>query len=262
MSMQIIKAFPERSRIPVPDEKGQVLNVSEFYWGTIQGEGFYIGYPAVFLRLQGCILNCSYCDSTEVWRAGNPYSFDELFQMIEKHNLIPKFKEGTHLVITGGSPLLQQSNLVGFFKEFKRRSNGFLPFIEVENECVITPSPELIYCVSCWNNSPKLSSSGISKKARYRPDIIKKMSRITPLSWSIDSWFKFVIGEEEDWEEILIDFLDPELIRKNQIILMPLGATRQELYRNQKMVAELAIKHNVKYCSREHIVLWNKNVGV
>ena len=137
-----------------------------------------------------------------------------------------------------------------------------MPFIEVENECVIAPSPELIYDVFCWNNSPKLSSSGISRKARYKPDVIKKTSNISPYTWSVNSWFKFVIECPEDWQEIQMDFLEPGLIQQNQIILMPLGATRRELFENQKMVAELAIKHNVKYCSREHIVLWDKNVGV
>jgi 7-carboxy-7-deazaguanine synthase len=255
MSKQIIKAFEKRETIPSLSKDTQVLNVSEFYYDTIQGEGIHIGAPAAFLRLQNCTLNCTYCDTTEVWRSGNPYTLNELFDLMEQHDLIAKFKQGVHLVITGGSPLKQQWDLIPFFTLFADRYK-FLPFIEIENECVLRPVSVLIDIVSCWNNSPKLSSSGNSRKARYKPEIISYMASLA------NSWFKFVVESEEDWEEIQMDFIDPILLVRSQIILMPLGATRQELYRNQKMTADLAVKHTVKYCSREHIVLWDKNAGV
>jgi organic radical activating enzyme len=93
-------------------------------------------------------------------------------------------------------------------------------------------------------------------KRRHNPPVIKYLSDLP------NSWFKFVIDCEEDWEEILEYFILPSLIKREQIILMPKGATLEELMSNRLMVAELAVKHNVRYCSREHIVLWNKKVGV
>jgi 7-carboxy-7-deazaguanine synthase len=254
MSIQIIKAFQKKEG-ELPEPRELYLNVSEFYCDTIQGEGIYTGCPAAFLRLQGCTLGCAYCDSTEVWRTGEPYLFPELFRMMEKVELIEKFKRRHHLVITGGSPLLQQDQIVLFLAEFVNRY-GFLPFIEIENECIFLPHSNLLDVVECWNNSPKLSSSGVKKRKRYKKSILQTMSSLST------SWFKFVIECEEDWEEIRMDFLEPGLIKRSQVILMPLGATRKELFENQEMVVDLAIKHGVRYCSREHIVLWDKNTGV
>ena len=251
----LIQSKPGFHREPVNPEAsfGEILNVSEFFYDTIQGENF-IGYPAAFLRLQHCTLDCTWCDTSEVWREGNPYSFDELFQMIES-DLIDKLFAGQHLVLTGGSPLKQQYQLIMFLKRFQSKYN-FLPFIEIENECTIMPSHILTNYISCWNNSPKLSNSGNSEHARYKPEILKVLSKLN------NSWFKFVLTCKEDWEEIQMDFLDKNLIRKNQIVIMPQGQTRTEIEANREMVVDMAIEHNVRYCPREHIVIWDKKTGI
>lgn len=251
----LIESNPKFNREPLDIESsfGEILNVSEFFYDTIQGENF-IGYPAAFLRLQGCTLDCDWCDTEAVWREGNPYSFDELFTLMEP-NLINKFNEGQHLILTGGSPLKQQFQLIMFLRKFQKKY-GFLPFIEIENECTIMPSSQILSFIYRWNNSPKLSNSENSVHARYKPEVLKTLSSFD------DSWFKFVITCPEDWEEIQMDFLDPSLIKKDQIVLMPEGATRIEIEKNREMVVDMAIKHNVRYSTREHIILWDHRTGV
>jgi 7-carboxy-7-deazaguanine synthase len=249
---QLIKAFPKEER---QVGTGNFLRVSEFFFDTIQGEGFYLGHPAAFLRLQQCTLNCVWCDTTEVWRKGNPYSFDELIQMIDNTMLADKLSTGQHLILTGGSPLLQQGKLVKFITKFISYF-GFKPFIEIENECVLLPDDDLIGLIDCWNNSPKLDNSGNSKHERYDTFVIKATSALK------NSWFKFVISDPSDWEEIEEEFLIPKLIRRDQVILMPEGGNRATLQSNMEKVVELAIRENVIYRSREHIVLWDRNTGV
>jgi 7-carboxy-7-deazaguanine synthase len=258
MSKALIPAFSKRDK-PLEPKGKEFLNVSEFYYDTIQGEGIYRGYPAAFLRLRGCILDCVYCDTAEVWRSGHPYSFSELFGLIEESKLIYKLLDNQHLIFTGGSPLLQQDRIQLFLEAFWKRF-GFFPFIEIENECVINPNDFLTRVVRCWNNSPKLENSGESMSKRYKPYVIKRVAGLP--GWNPNSWFKFVIGSEKDWEEIQSNFLDTELINKNQIILMPLGESQEEIRNSQQAVVELAIKHNVIYSSRDHIVLWDKKVSV
>lgn len=231
------------------------LNVSEFFYDTIQGEGVTAGCPAAFLRLQGCSLSCSYCDTKAIRDTGSPYTFNELFDFMIDVNLIDKFRNGHHLVLTGGSPLLQQATLTIFIEEFAERY-GFKPFIEVENECTIHPNPDFVPLVNVWNNSPKLSSSGNDYIDRFRPDIIKFLSD------RYDSWFKFVVYEENDMEEIEECFLRSQLIRRDQVILMPMGADRKELAKNRKFAVNLAIQNNVRYCTREQIVIWNDKKGI
>ena len=253
MSTIIIKSNPEFKK--ERPHYGKILNISEFFFDTIQGENF-VGYPATFLRLSQCSLNCNWCDTQEVWRFGNPYSLDELFDYMKQYDLIRRFKEGQHLVLTGGSPLLQQEALIYFFQEFQMLYH-FVPYIEIENECVIMPKHPMITAVSCWNNSPKLSSSGNSKERRYRPEILRRLSQLN------NSWFKFVIADlGKDWREIDEDFIQPGLIRKSQVVLMPQGATREELIANRQEVVDLDIEKNVRYSTREHLILWDKRTGV
>lgn len=249
----IIKPFPQETWSK-PDTN-EYLDISEFYFDTIQGEGIYTGVPAAFLRLQNCHLGCSFCDTKEVWRTGNPYTFDELFSLMNVSGIIEKLKAGQHLVITGGSPLLQQDRLLNFFMTFVSNYK-FQPFIEIENEATIMPHYILGKYIDCWNNSPKFTNSGVKFSVRYQPDVVKRLSEFE------NSWFKFVISKEEDWEEIEYGFLMPQIIKKRQIILMPEGQTREEIAMKREMVVDLAIQNHVRYCTREHIIIWDKKIGV
>jgi len=251
MSTQLIKAFPDFVKEEPSDS---FLRVSEFFCDTIQGEGIHIGHPATFLRFQGCELYCIYCDTKEVWRQGNPYSFDELYTIMSSEGLPNKLLHGQHLVITGGSPLLQQNSLYWFLTGFIAKF-GFKPYIEVENECVIPPNLGLQGLVDCWNNSPKLASSGVSSFIRIKNEVLYKMSNLQ------NSWFKFVIGKDDCWCEIN-DLIEAGLIRKEQVILMPEGATREEIAEHKEAVLNMAIQHGVRYSDRLHIQFWNREIGV
>lgn len=246
----IIEPFPKETRIA---SESRVLRVAELYTDTVQGEGQTIGVPATFLRLQGCTLNCVWCDSKEVWRQGNPYGVTELLELMEKEGVLKNLRQKQHLVITGGSPLLQQDILVEFIREMQVKFQ-VSPTIEVENECVLIPKPELLLEVDYWNNSPKLTTSGMQFDRRFKPEVIKFMH------WLSNSTFKFVITCEADWEEIESNFLKQDLIRKDQIILMPAGMTQDELRETYPVVFEMATKHNVRMCDRLHITLFNRKV--
>lgn len=252
MPLTIIVSNP--TFIKETPQHDQFINVAEFFCDTIQGENF-VGWPAAFLRVQHCTNHCTWCDSQAVWKFGNPYTFDELFELMESVDLIRKFKEGQHLVLTGGSPVLQQKKLVTLIDMFINRYK-FKPFIEIENECTRMPSDELISFIDVWNNSPKLSSSGNPFHIRYKPEIIRVLSGLR------NSWFKFVITSNTDWDEIKTDFIEPGLIHKSQVVLMPLGGDRNELTLHRESVVDLAIRENVRYTTREHVVIWNKMTGV
>ena len=249
--MNLIKANPDFRKVP-PNHK-EYLDISEFFYDTIQGEGINIGQPASFLRVQYCTQSCVFCDSKSIWQFGNPYTYDELFELMEEVDLIRKFKEGQHLVLTGGSPLKQQKSLFKFLYKFIAKY-GFKPYIEIENECALFPSKDILSYIDCWNNSPKLALSGNSKYIRYKPNIIGFLATLK------NSWFKFVISRKEDWKEIERDFLP--LVDKSKIILMPLGSSREELIENRELVLKIAIEKNVRYSPREQINIWDKAIGV
>lgn len=251
MPRTLIKSNPFSKR--EVDKSQPHLDVAEMFSRTIQGEGVSVGIPSTFLRLKNCSLNCVWCDSAAVWKFGNKYTISEILTILNDSGTVEDFRNGHHLILTGGSPLLQQDSLVILIQEFIRNI-GFKPFIEVENECVIEPSLSFIELVDQWNNSPKTSNSGMKEKIRYKFELIEKISQLP------NSWFKFVVGCQEDWEEINITYLP--YINKDQVILMPCGANQEELYETRELVVEIAIKNNVRFSDREHINIWNRKTGV
>lgn len=252
MPKTLIQANPGFQKSIDPDDVN--LFISEMFSDTIQGENF-MGVPATFLRVMNCTLNCTWCDSVSVWRFGNPYGITEILDMWEREGVVERFRQGQHLILTGGSPLKQQRELVMLIERFIERF-GFKPIIQIENECVLPPSEKMKSYINIWNNSPKLESSGNTRRAQYKPEVIKQTAQL------LDSYFKFVVVDEEDWNEIKRDYLDTELIRRDQIVLMPQGQTREELELTRNLTIEIAIRETVRYSDRLHVVAWDKKTGV
>jgi 7-carboxy-7-deazaguanine synthase len=73
---------------------------------SIQGEGTRAGLPCIFVRLTGCNLRCTWCDTAYAFYGGTKYSLDEI---LEKVRALAGAGEGrvTLVEITGGEPLLQ-----------------------------------------------------------------------------------------------------------------------------------------------------------
>ncbi len=76
------------------------MKVSEIFT-SIQGESSLIGIPMIFIRLSGCNLRCSYCDTTYAFENGKNYTIEEILKLIKKYKL-------KYIEITGGEPLLQE----------------------------------------------------------------------------------------------------------------------------------------------------------
>ena len=165
------------------------------------------------------------------------------------------------MVITGGSPMIQQKKIVRFIDQFIKRYK-FQPFIQIENDGTIMPD-DIFFShkyIDIWNNSPKLSNSYVDKEKRYKPEVIEALSNLN--NKGSYSYFKFVISSIRDWKEIEDDFINPGLIKKGQIYLMPEGKTRSELDAKRLMVADIAIMNDVKFSDREQIILYNDKKSV
>lgn len=103
---------------------------------SLQGEGYFTGTAAFFLRLSGCNLRCPFCDTQH--QSYTEMSEDEIVAEASRHK--PR-----HIVITGGEPALQLSRTL----VDKLHAAGF--FIQVETNGTL-PLPEGIDWVTC---SPK-----------------------------------------------------------------------------------------------------------
>ena len=242
------------------------LVVSETFF-SLQGEGATAGRPALFLRLAACNLNCpgfSYkapntdehlgCDTKLVWKQGKSYDFSSILQDWEKHHWLAKLRDGAHLVITGGEPLLQQEKLVEFIKLLDTQLDTSV-YIEIETNATITPNLFLQQRVDQFNVSPKLISSGESRNKAYNLDCLKTFAALPK------AYFKFVVQTKNDVSEIKSAYQDVLKLDATRIWLMPEGGTLKAMQHNLQIVAELCIENNFNFSPRLHIHIWDEATG-
>lgn len=214
------------------------LNSEPEIFYSLQGEGVCAGTPAVFLRLAGCNLHCTWCDSKHSWREGLSLPVEEVAARLAGYPC-------RHYVITGGEPLLQAHEL--------EQLAALLPadaYIEVETNGTLLPSPGLMARVQQWNVSPKLEHAGNGAKA-------EAPAALAAFAGLAGAWFKFVVRGEEDWAGIAALNLPAE-----RIILMPCADSREALLSLLPAVAEMALRHRVRLGNRLHTLLWDRTLGV
>jgi len=252
-----------------------------------------MGTPAVFLRTAGCNFLCGgqqaaaayegteheertqrmaesmakdeadwVCDTIAEWMDGTEYPVDELYDQWAEAGFLEKIEQGSHVVLTGGEPLVHQEALTAFLDRLAEA--GYDPFVEVETNASIYPDEAFRRRVDQYNLSPKLSNSGLEKSVRYDPDVIGAyVSAFTgDGSASATADFKFVIGSADDWREVESDFLTEFGIPKPNTYLMPAGADQGALELTREDVADLAVEHSVRFSERLQIVIWDEATGV
>ena len=102
------------------------MQITEIY-KSIQGESTYAGLPCVFVRLTGCNLRCSWCDSEYTFTGGHRRTLEEVIEAVEQ------FSPGGGLVeITGGEPMLQEREVVPLMQRLL--DAGYTVLIETSGE--------------------------------------------------------------------------------------------------------------------------------
>lgn len=91
------------SAIPVSDPASG-LRITEIFY-SLQGEANASGLPTVFIRLTGCPLRCSYCDTTYSFEGGERLSLEHIIETAEKY-------QTPYICVTGGEPLAQPNCLI------------------------------------------------------------------------------------------------------------------------------------------------------
>jgi len=231
------------------------LRVSEHFY-SIQGEGPTVGVPAIFVRLQGCNLNCGYrggdwaCDTIDVWKNGTAHAINDWHDYFLKEYQQP-LSLGAHIIITGGEPLLQQAALIDWLSTFKNQ-----PFIEGETNGTIIPQSELSRFINQWNVSPKLSNSGELMSRRLKHDA---------LQWFLKnerSIFKFVISSDKDVDEIktLCSIIHTWPMRRKY--LMPAADSKIKLETIYPSIIEMCKTHGFSLSQRFHLSIWDQTTGV
>jgi 7-carboxy-7-deazaguanine synthase len=113
-----------------------MLSIIEIY-RSIQGESSFSGLPCTFVRLAGCNLRCTWCDSEYTFTGGKKMESDAVFaevQRLSRNGLVE---------ITGGEPMLHERELVPFMQRLL--DNGYQVLIETSGERLLANVPKQVH---------------------------------------------------------------------------------------------------------------------
>ena len=102
------------------------MQITEIF-KSIQGESTYAGMACVFVRLTGCNLRCSWCDSEYTFSGGHRMAIEEVLEEVEQ--LSP---QGGLVEITGGEPMLQEREVVPLMQRLLQE--GYRVLLETSGE--------------------------------------------------------------------------------------------------------------------------------
>ena len=154
------------------------MQIIEIY-KSLQGESSYTGLPCVFVRLAGCNLRCTWCDSEYTFKGGNRMTLDEIEN--EVHRLSP---DGGLVEITGGEPLLQEREVVPLMERLL--ATGYTVLLETSGERPLERVPLRVVKIV----DVKCPDSGEGDTFR-----IENLSALTPRDE-----VKFVVASRRDYE--------------------------------------------------------------
>ena len=101
------------------------MQITEIY-KSLQGESTHAGLPCVFVRLTGCNLRCSWCDSEYTFYGGRKMTQQEVFDQVEQ------LSPGGLVEITGGEPMLQERELLPLMQRLIE--SGYTVLLETSGE--------------------------------------------------------------------------------------------------------------------------------
>ena len=231
-----------------------VLRVVETFGPTIQGEGTNVGRAAMFVRLYDCNLSCSWCDTAFSWDPNRPdpgrpardRTATDIAAALDPRTVTPEVNEPpvTHLVVTGGEPLLQARELTGLVRPL--RQLGWT--IEVETSGTLSPAP-LLEFVSQFNVSPKLRNSGVAERARIRPHVLQEFANLP------NAVFKFVVDQTSDLEEVA-DMVGALGLPGNRVLVMAQGTSSAQVLRGSRELVDAVAARGWGLTPRWHTILW------
>ncbi len=201
------------------------MNVSEIF-ESIQGEGALMGKPMLFIRLSGCNLSCTWCDTPYAQEKGSDMTAEEVAGTIRKSKL-------SHVCWTGGEPLLQKSSIEKVVQNTKDKThcletNGT---IEIPDDVfdVITVSPK-----------------DLSKAPIIGADV-----------------YKFVVGDPlpESISEV-VSYVQEHNIPAEKVYLQPLCSTSKEARYMSAIIWKACVKHSFALSPRLHTMIFDNRRGV
>ncbi len=213
-------------------EKHQ-LKISEIFY-SLQGESTFVGLPTVFVRLTGCPLRCTWCDTEYAFSGGQWIDIDDIIEQVKSY--------GTpYVCVTGGEPLSQKRCIKLLDKLIE---NGFNVSLETSGALSLANVNDKVTIVM----DLKAPGSGEESKNLYENiNYIDSKDQI-----------KFVIKDRVDyhWTQNIINRYN--LIDKCEVLLSPVAG---EINPTDLATWILDDKMLVRFQLQLHKILWQDAQG-
>ena len=207
--------------------------VTEIFY-SLQGETRTVGLPTVFVRLTGCPLRCTFCDTAYAFHGGEKRAISDIVDEVKTYQ--PRY-----VTVTGGEPLAQKTcfplltALCDLGVEVSLETCGAMDISEVD--------PRVI-CVM------DLKTPGSGEEAKNRYDNIALLRQTDQL--------KFVICNRDDYDWAVEKLQEYDLVAKCDVLFSPIHGLLNPADLADWVVADnLAVRMQIQM----HKYLWNDEPG-
>jgi len=213
------------------------LKINEIFY-SLQGESKTVGLPTVFIRLTGCPLRCTYCDTEYAFHQGESWQLDSIINEVKKYNT-------RYVTVTGGEPLAQKS-CIELLKQLCDRD--YKVSLETSGAIDISKVDSRVMRVM----DLKTPSSNEESKNKYSNlELINQEDQI-----------KFVICDRKDYEWTISLIKKYKLFDKCEILFSPVNDEK-----NLNVMKDLANwiledQLQVRFQIQLHKLIWGDVPGV
>lgn len=209
------------------------LRITEIF-ASVQGESSRVGLPTVFVRLTGCPLRCTWCDTAYAFSGGTTRTLEDILAEVASHGL-------RHVCVTGGEPLAQKACLQLLTALCDA---GHAVSLETSGALDIAPVNARVARIM----DLKAPGSGEAAKNRYEN---------IPLLRAGDE-VKIVLADAEDYAWARQMIAEHALERRCEVLLSPVADAL-----DPATLAEWVVRDRlpVRFQLQLHKVLWNDARG-
>jgi 7-carboxy-7-deazaguanine synthase len=210
------------------------------------------GLPSLFVRLSGCNLRCTWCDTP--YTSWSPEGSEmTIAAIIDEARRYP----AAHTVVTGGEPMIAPQ-IVALTQALKNIGQH----VTIETAGTVR---QPVVC-DLMSISPKLANStphereggrwaAQHERLRYQPEVLRQL--MAAYSYQL----KFVVSSPQDLDEIERILKDTGA-RRELVLLMAEGTTRETIASRAAWITEICKREGFRYSPRLHIDLWGNRRGV
>ncbi|MBN2830507.1 MAG: radical SAM protein [Candidatus Cloacimonetes bacterium] len=207
-----------------------MLKINEIFL-SIQGESLATGLPCIFVRLTGCNIRCTYCDTTYAYEEGTEMSFDAIIEKIESYQPINLIE------FTGGEPLMQ---LDVFLLMEKLHMKGYTMLLETNGTLSLKHLPGYVTVIMDVKTPSAQAEIPVNSDNFHR--LIADKDQL-----------KFVISDEIDYKWAC-EFLIANKLNHHHILFSPNTSSLQPA-----LLAEWILRDRLPYRLhlQTHKYIWN-----